>query len=192
MKVCSGCHIAQSPEAFARGRARCRACVRLYQRQRYQRNKECGPLEITTKVCSRCHTTKATEDFYHSPSSANGYSSYCRACAKQHAVEYQASHPETRERKHARWMTRYGLTPTTYQALLNQQHGRCAICRCLPSPHKRLAVDHDHACCPDQSSCGQCIRGLLCDRCNHGLGNFQDTISYLQNAMTYLTVTSAA
>ena len=35
----------------------------------------------------------------------------------------------------------------------------------------RLAVDHDHACCPGPTSCGQCVRGFLCPGCNMAEGN---------------------
>ena len=54
----------------------------------------------------------------------------------------------------------YGLTPEGYDALLEVQGGKCAICRARPVS-KRLAVDHDHQ--------TQAVRGLLCSRCNHEL-----------------------
>jgi hypothetical protein len=55
----------------------------------------------------------------------------------------------------------YGLDAAGYEALLELQGGRCAICRNRPGKKKRLAVDHDH-----QSGA---VRGLLCGNCNHNL-----------------------
>ena len=59
----------------------------------------------------------------------------------------------------------------------NQNH-RCGICKKRKDIKKAFAVDHDH-------STGD-IRGLLCYKCNVGLGYFNDKIKLLQNAIKYL------
>jgi hypothetical protein len=82
---------------------------------------------------------------------------------------------------------RYGLTPEQYAALLEKQLGICAICGARPTREKPLQIDHDHACCPQQKSCGRCVRGLLCKRCNTGIALLQDDPQILKLAFDYLT-----
>ncbi len=63
----------------------------------------------------------------------------------------------------------YGLSLEQYEELLARQDGVCAICKKGPR-RNRLHVDHDHSCCPNaKTSCGKCIRGLLCVGCNSRL-----------------------
>lgn len=77
--------------------------------------------------------------------------------------------------------------------IIKAQAGRCAICRDditgVKNGRAAAHIDHDHACCPGAlaRSCGSCIRAALCARCNHGLGNFRDSIDNLMAAVAYLT-----
>lgn len=81
---------------------------------------------------------------------------------------------------------KYKITVERYDQMLESQGGVCAICG-LPPTRKLLGVDHDHKCCPAVGrSCGACVRGLLCENCNQGLGRFGDDLQRLENAMNYL------
>lgn len=71
----------------------------------------------------------------------------------------------------------YGITPEQYEELLKSQDGVCAICGGTCITGRRLSVDHDHE--------TNKIRGLLCSRCNFGIGQL-DTIEKLNNAVKYL------
>jgi hypothetical protein len=78
---------------------------------------------------------------------------------------------------------RHGLTLDAVQAMLDAQDGRCAVCVSpLVAPH----IDHDHSCCPGITSCGKCVRGLLCLSCNHMLGKAYDKPEVLEAAARYL------
>lgn len=82
---------------------------------------------------------------------------------------------------------RYSLTLAQYRTMWDAQGGVCALCQGEPSGRaKVLSVDHDHTCCPGQSSCGKCVRALLCDRCNNGLGCFGDDLQVIRAAATYI------
>ena len=77
--------------------------------------------------------------------------------------------------------TRYNITETEYDTLLQKQAGLCAICRHPPEGIRRdwmLHIDHDH-------KTGE-VRGLLCDNCNRGIGLFQESVSNLEAATEYL------
>lgn len=85
---------------------------------------------------------------------------------------------------------RVNMTLQQYDEMLASQNGGCAICGSTES-HKgtrvvRFSVDHDRSCCPGDRSCGQCVRGLLCNHCNIGIGHLRDDIDLLEAAIDYL------
>lgn len=58
------------------------------------------------------------------------------------------------------------------------QGRRCAICETMDSGPRDWCVDHDHV--TNQ------FRGILCARCNLGLGQFKDSQLSLYKAIEYL------
>lgn len=82
-----------------------------------------------------------------------------------------------------RWY-HYGLTPEIGQAMYESQGRACAICG-TAFDLSDLHIDHDHACCK-RGSCGQCVRGLLCQPCNIALGYMRDDPARLLAGVEYL------
>lgn len=76
---------------------------------------------------------------------------------------------------------RYNLSYEKYLEMKKSQSNKCLICEAdeKESKNGRLVVDHCH-------STGK-IRGLLCDKCNNGLGRFNDNIETLRSAINYLS-----
>lgn len=71
----------------------------------------------------------------------------------------------------------YGLSRDGADWVLDYS-GPCSLCGQPSTNGKRLAVDHCH-------ESGR-VRGLLCDRCNRGLGYFRDQPDLLRLAAAYL------
>ena len=109
--------------------------------------------------------------------------------------EIQRNAPNELQRKHktANLMFFYGLSLDEYERMLAAQNGVCAICGKPPLKtsvqNMSLHVDHDHAATDAAAGNGQMkIRGLLCNKCNVGLGSFYDNPAFLLSAISYLAV----
>lgn len=105
-----------------------------------------------------------------------------KKCSKCGQVKKKEEFPRTGTkckncRRDADWQRRYGLTPEEYLAIYNKQDGACAICGELPG-NSPLVVDHCHN--------SKKVRGLLCLKCNRGLGFFSDDPNLLRKAAMYL------
>jgi Recombination endonuclease VII len=89
---------------------------------------------------------------------------FCRTCRRRHT------------RGHS-YRLFYKIADADYQRLYARQDGCCALCR-RPFDLYKLHVDHDHE--------TGAVRGLLCHRCNTGLGSLGDTIESAERAVAYL------
>lgn len=83
---------------------------------------------------------------------------------------------ERLKRRSQRLKTRYDITQSEYDDLLDKQGGVCAVCG--DNPTHDLRVDHDHE--------SGAVRGLLCHRCNLGIGYVQDSPARARAMADYL------
>jgi Recombination endonuclease VII len=89
--------------------------------------------------------------------------------------------PNAQVRERARTLSAYGLTQSDWDGLIRRQENKCALCRTDEPGNRgeRWHIDHDHV-------TGQ-VRGLLCHRCNMGLGCFRDDPEIIKAAARYVT-----
>ena len=84
---------------------------------------------------------------------------------------------EFRERRRARYrLKKYGLATEDHQRMLAEQNGVCAVCK--RNSDRELCVDHCHA--------TQKVRGLLCWKCNTGIGMFDDDPDRMRAGAAYV------
>jgi len=91
---------------------------------------------------------------------------------KRHANWYAVNKEAVADRRYQRL---YGITRGEHNTLLANQGGVCPVCQSIP---KQFVIDHDH-------ETGD-VRGLLCHRCNLGMGYFRDNAAALRSAAVYL------
>ena len=122
----------------------------------------CKASAFDMKRCSKCRKGKSEEEFFVSRKtrSKDGLHNVCKDCSREY----------TRNR---RWKN------VSYEELLGEQAGACAICGLAETTGRRLAIDHDH-------KTGR-IRGLLCSNCNRGIGHLKDDTRLLSKAIEYLS-----
>lgn len=136
-------------------------------------------------TCRVCLESKPADQYALTPS--GNPRKICKSCSWQQRKTANDSNPNWKAQRRATLIRfKYGIEPEQYDSMLEAQGGRCAVCNEISS--ELLHVDHDHSCCPDShKTCGNCVRGLLCRRCNLALGYLDDNINKLQSAINYLS-----
>lgn len=115
------------------------------------------------KTCRKCG--KDSVAFSRNRSSPDGLQAWCKTCMRRYRL----------------W-TRYGLTPEDRERMEEAQGFLCALCRQVFPVH----LDHDHSCCPGQETCGKCVRGLLCNRCNTLVGYYEHDPNTFNSVVAYV------
>ena len=123
-----------------------------------------------TSTCSDCGGTTSRRDAIR-----------CRRC---NIALRKSSKTQQEYRREWNLTKKYQIDALGFDCLWTAFKGKCGICgRDMEMPQSRrgqtlhtVAVDHDHV-------TGH-IRGLLCNKCNKGLGMFDDNIDRLKSAIS--------
>lgn len=167
---------------------------------------------MQTKVCTKCKKEKLFGEFNKCGANRNGLRTQCKQCDIDYAIKYRSKNREkinaaTREwykqnkskvkEYHKRYREKhldriranqrknnkkyydkyvYGLDENTRLKIYDRQKKKCAICG-KNLPFKKTNIDHNH-------KTGE-IRGILCSKCNIGLGYIEDN-EFNRKAKEYL------
>lgn len=161
---------------------------------------------MAVKRCKKCREVKPLSEFYAAKGTRDGLRGDCKAC---HSARHRAWYERNRERSIAyvkSWQQAnvervqayqrqyraehsdvfraghlrrtFNLTVAEYRQRLDAQNGGCAICGQPPRDGRSLHVDHNHK--------TGVVRGLLCFRCNAGVGQLREDPILLADAIVYL------
>lgn len=131
-----------------------------------------------THRCSTCKQTKSVDNFNKNRTTKSGLHNQCRDCQKLWKPKPESlarSRQKTREWNRLKLT---GFTPEDFEKKLAEQNYRCAICGTEDPGTTNWHADHDHK--TEQK------RGILCHKCNTGLGLLKDDIDILCSAIEYL------
>ncbi len=165
LKPLTGFHI--SRRRFNGHKSTCKLCDITIAAERYEKNRE-HILSISSKWAEENRSKKTSK-----------------------AAEWARNNPQSLRRYHLQ--NTYNLTVEQYLEMYSEQQGLCQLCfdpetviDTRTNKLRPLSIDHDHSCCPSKKSCGKCIRGLLCHRCNMVLGACEDNYDLLIRMADYL------
>ena len=158
------------------------------------------------KRCKKCGESKPLDAFYREQGCRDGLRPECKTCnlaarkrwysanrereiarvkawqqanpEKVNAAHRAGRKADPKRQRDGHLRRTFGLSLAEYDDLLARQGGKCAICGRPPREGSSLHVDHDH-------ETGE-VRGLLCFRCNGGLGQFAEDGDRLRLAAEYL------
>ncbi|MCX4450726.1 endonuclease VII domain-containing protein [Streptomyces sp. NBC_01789] len=163
-------------------RKRCRTCLNDLPAGDFELThrscRQCEALrELGMKVCKQCGQAKPINGFHLRRSRPEGRDSTCRACRSDYARSRNAIPEQKIRARENSLRLKYGIGIADVEAMLEQQGGRCAICRTDQHP-ERFHVDHNH-------QTGE-VRAMLCLSCNALLGHSREEVRVLLAAVDYL------
>lgn len=138
--------------------------------------------EQGNKECTWCKEWRPESEYGPHDKNSDGLRAECSPCRRKH---YRDNRDDFIARRIEAF---FNITIEERDDILESQGGVCACCGTDKPGSKGWCIDHDHACCPESGrSCGSCIRGILCSRCNLVLGSVEDRTDTLSSMIDYLS-----
>jgi hypothetical protein len=129
--------------------------------------------ENVMKYCSKCKKTKPKVEFAKHKKNNDGLQYWCKPCKRENTNK---NYCKTTTLNKYRERT-YGVTPEQWELMSKRCGDACEICG-GDNGDVALCIDHNH-------ETGE-VRGLLCHKCNQGMGLLGDSEERLLKAATYL------
>lgn len=210
MRICRKCELEKPLDEFGKNRQRadgyfldCKLCIKEYRAAKYKEHQETNRERSrnyrknnSEAVRERDKARKERDREAVTARSKRYYDANAEVLREKKRAEYQENGEELRgrvktwkennpEKRHeierrAYLKKKYNITPEEYEHRLAQQGGVCACCGGdTPGGNSRyFHIDHCHQ--------TEAIRGILCSRCNTGIGSLGDTAVGVRKALEYL------
>jgi hypothetical protein len=131
-----------------------------------------------TKKCSQCQVLKPHVEFHNSKANKDGKCWLCKKCTLENRKKYYYTKNGQEKKKASNRLLVTGFTQEDFKSKLEEQGGVCAICGTDNPGKLDFCADHDHI--------TGTKRGVLCRKCNTGIGQLKDSTELLQAAIDYL------
>lgn len=130
------------------------------------------------KKCSSCKIEKPIYEFNKNKSGKLGVHNQCKQCTKiwKPSLEQKEKYKKRTREWNRKKLS--GFTKEDFDSKLKEQNYKCAICGTSDPGKTNWHADHDHS--------TKEKRGILCHKCNTGIGLLQDNIDILCSAIEYL------
>ena len=129
---------------------------------------------MESKVCIYCKVDKPITEYYKYAKMKSGYANDCKDCRNEYGKKYRKDMVAKGIHQPA-WnkLQEYGIGIEEYRECMATSD-KCQAC----GSTIKLCYDHDH-------DTGK-FRGVLCGKCNTGIGMLGDNIQGVQQALGYL------
>ena len=142
----------------------CRSGANVKSHRKINKKKKCS-----VENCEKGHYAKSWCRKHYARMQRNG-----QLESKNSAVDtkklYSYEDGKRKQIYRREYLLKYEYKMTIAEFNIRSANG-CEICG--DKPERSLHVDHDHKCCQGGNSCGNCVRGILCNRCNKAVDKYE-------------------